>query len=181
MTDQTPQPKTADLRLAAIELLAATERRWEGETQRKRENAISPRMEEAMEALRSAIDTTPQPLSVGLDREAVARVERFLAEWAKGIHYGDLIYGLHTGTDREAQLTVTDLRAILALAAPADGWQGLLDDAKRRVRDCHECAGKGKVQRPHGFFMVDRTCEVCAPTKKAIAACLPAAPTGGRS
>lgn len=40
---------------AAAELLAAIDRRWEGETDRKRENAISPRQEDAMEALRKLL------------------------------------------------------------------------------------------------------------------------------
>lgn len=39
----------------AAELISAIDKRWAGETARKRENAISPRMEEAIEALRAAL------------------------------------------------------------------------------------------------------------------------------
>lgn len=41
---------------AAAELLAAIERRWEGETDRKRDAAISPRQQEAMDRLASLIE-----------------------------------------------------------------------------------------------------------------------------
>ncbi len=40
---------------AAAELLAAIDRRWEGETDRKRANGVSPRMEEAIAELREAL------------------------------------------------------------------------------------------------------------------------------
>lgn len=49
------------LREQAAELLAAIDRRWEGESQRKRENAVSPRMEDAMEALRKTLAAKPDP------------------------------------------------------------------------------------------------------------------------
>lgn len=39
----------------AEELLAAIDKRWEGETRLKRDRAISPRQEEAMESLRSLL------------------------------------------------------------------------------------------------------------------------------
>ena len=65
---------------------------------------------------------TPQPAEQDA-REAVARVERFIREWARGLANGDMFYGLHAGDEREAHLSVADLRTILALtqAAP-DGW-----------------------------------------------------------
>lgn len=47
-----PTQRLAD---TAAELLAAIDRRWENESARKRENAISPRQEEAMTALREAL------------------------------------------------------------------------------------------------------------------------------
>ena len=40
---------------ALEELVASIERRWEGESDRKRANAISPRTEEALTAARAAI------------------------------------------------------------------------------------------------------------------------------
>lgn len=49
----------ADLVAKARELLAAIDRRWEHESDRKRENAISPRQEEAMEALRDELTRWP--------------------------------------------------------------------------------------------------------------------------
>jgi hypothetical protein len=42
---------------AAGELLAAIDRRWCGETDRKRASAISPRQEDAMDALRDILST----------------------------------------------------------------------------------------------------------------------------
>lgn len=74
--------------------------------------------------------------------KSLARVSRYLDEYAKGSHAGDDIHLLHVGSDREAQLTVSDLRAILALAAPAEGWQGI------------ETAPKSTSQTmPHGKFV----------------------------
>lgn len=46
------------LEAALRELIAAIDRRWEGESQRKREAAVSPRMEEAIEAGRALL-TSP--------------------------------------------------------------------------------------------------------------------------
>lgn len=43
------------LAAAAKELLDAIDKRWEGESDRKRENAISPRQEEAMRVLREVL------------------------------------------------------------------------------------------------------------------------------
>lgn len=39
------------------ELVASIERRWEGESDRKRANAVSPRTEEALEAAKELIET----------------------------------------------------------------------------------------------------------------------------
>jgi hypothetical protein len=43
------------LRDALRELVNAISKRWDGETERKRSNAISPRMEEAIAAARVAL------------------------------------------------------------------------------------------------------------------------------
>ena len=48
MTDAPDNPAADALADVLAELVASIERRWEGETQRKRENAISPRTEEAL-------------------------------------------------------------------------------------------------------------------------------------
>ena len=40
---------------ALKELVASIDRRWAGETARRRENAISPRMEDALDTARKAI------------------------------------------------------------------------------------------------------------------------------
>lgn len=48
------------LRLVINEFLRAFDKRWEGETSRKRSNAVSPSMENAIAAMRKAFeDTTP--------------------------------------------------------------------------------------------------------------------------
>lgn len=51
----TDEPTVSDVLEAAAELLAAIDRRWEGESERKRANAISPRMEDAISNLRAAL------------------------------------------------------------------------------------------------------------------------------
>lgn len=48
----TASERLALFEAAAAELVAAFDKRWGDEPQRKRENAISPRMEEALDALR---------------------------------------------------------------------------------------------------------------------------------
>lgn len=48
--------RSAGLSMALRELLDAIDARWEGATKRQRENAISPRMEEAIEAARRELD-----------------------------------------------------------------------------------------------------------------------------
>jgi len=46
--------------------------------------------------------------------DAAARIEKFLTEWRKGRFNGEIIHGMHVGSeDRHALLTVTDLEAIL--------------------------------------------------------------------
>ncbi|UKK84770.1 hypothetical protein L7H23_01305 [Sphingopyxis sp. BSN-002] len=54
-------------------------------------------------------------------RERVKRIEKFATEWGvliAGGRYGDVIYGLHTGDAREAELRHSDLCALLALLTP---------------------------------------------------------------
>ena len=43
------------------ELVASIDKRWEGESQRKRENAISPRTEDALERARAIIAKARNP------------------------------------------------------------------------------------------------------------------------
>jgi hypothetical protein len=50
----------AKLREVLTELVASIDKRWEHETQRKREAAISPRTEEALDAARALL-ATPSP------------------------------------------------------------------------------------------------------------------------
>lgn len=40
----------------------------------------------------------------------VALFTKFLGEWDKSRQYGEVIYGLHTGTEREVELTSTSIR-----------------------------------------------------------------------
>lgn len=49
--------RTEQLEKALSELIAAIDRRWEGESEKKRANAISPRMEEAIDAARKLLST----------------------------------------------------------------------------------------------------------------------------
>jgi hypothetical protein len=49
------QMRNSALTHSAKELLDAIDKRWGQESARKRENAISPRMEEAIEALRALL------------------------------------------------------------------------------------------------------------------------------
>jgi len=48
-------PREQALVEAAREMLTSIERRWGNESAKKRENAISPRMEDAIEALSAAL------------------------------------------------------------------------------------------------------------------------------
>lgn len=47
--------RTEQLEQVLAELIAAINRRWEGETEKKRANAISPRIEEAIEQARKLL------------------------------------------------------------------------------------------------------------------------------
>lgn len=57
--------------------------------------------------------------------EARKRLEKFLAEWNKRSANArtDLIYGLHAGDEREAELRASDLRTILS-ALDGQGGEG---------------------------------------------------------
>lgn len=61
--------------------------------------------------------TTPQPLAIGLDREVRERLEKRIAEIdAHVARYPNSL-------DRNPATHAADLRSLLALAAPAEGWQ----------------------------------------------------------
>ncbi len=47
-------------RVALAELVTAIERKWSGETERRRSNALSPRIEEALEAAKKLLDWKPE-------------------------------------------------------------------------------------------------------------------------
>lgn len=52
----------------------------------------------------------------------------------------------------------------LVMAAPE-----LLEDAVRRVRECGDCNGTGRIRKPHGFFIVEADCPTCSQTRAIIA------------
>lgn len=56
----------------------------------------------------------------GVGRNPIERLEKFATEWGvliAGGRYGNIIYGLHTGDKREAELRHTDLCDVLAMLA----------------------------------------------------------------
>lgn len=60
----------------------------------------------------------------GQETGPIERLEKFALEWGvliAGGRYGNLIYGLHTGDAREAELRHTDLCDVLALVAALKG------------------------------------------------------------
>lgn len=111
--------------------------------------------------------THPQPsLSVGLDREAAARV-RDLA---------DAIEAHLLGSPGNFEIAVSyldeterDFRSLLALAAPADGYVLVPVEPTEAMLDAMFA---GYVKSDGSYREAYRAM---------IAACLPAAPTGGRS
>ena len=54
--------------------------------------------------------TNPKHTDTSRSGDLVERFNRFLSEWGKSRQYGDVIYGLHVGTDREVELTATSIR-----------------------------------------------------------------------
>lgn len=59
---------------------------------------------------------------------AAERVSKFLEEWEKMTgHDPDFIYGLHSGHEREAVLTATDLRALVSIATVRGTYRGITD------------------------------------------------------
>ena len=90
--------------------------------------------------------------------DLVERFNRFLNEWGKSRQYGDVIYGLHVGTDREVELTATSIRQaadrIKALEAENErltrelqAKTALADDHFRNAKRLAErCAALGEKQ-----------------------------------
>ena len=74
--------------------------------------------------------TNPKHTDTSRSGDLVERFNRFLNEWGKSRQYGDVIYGLHVGTDREVELTATSIRQaadrIEALEAENERLRGAL-------------------------------------------------------
>lgn len=73
-------------------------------------------------------------------KEAVERVSGFLAEWEASPSRDDTVYGLHSGHDREQELTTEDLRTLLAaLSSQAEVMEAMasaLSDHDAKVDEC---------------------------------------------
>lgn len=108
--------------------------------------------------------THPQPsLSVGLDREVGERVEKLAEVMEMGLP-------LTVSVQQQAE-SASDLRSLLALAAPAEGYVLV------PVEPTEAMVTKAVAFTPANVSRVD----ISKVWSAMIAACLPAAPTGGRS
>lgn len=133
-------------------------------------NARCDILQEAME--RPA--PTPQPLAIGLDREVHHRLTRMVSGECDAIVYEGC------AKDRLAKFD-DDLRSLLALAAPAEGWQGIETAPKDGTEVLVMLAPK-VIRLGWYFKRSSRTEGWCDENGKAINPThwmpLPAAPTG---
>lgn len=93
--------------------------------------------------------TNPKHTDTSRSGDLMERFNKFLNEWGKSRQYGDVIYGLHVGTDREVELTATSIRQAAdrieflseradALALQADEWEGkyqIVSEMSERLRE----------------------------------------------
>ena len=107
---------------------------------------------------------------------AAGRVREFIGEWEKMIgHDPDIVYGLHRSTEREAILTVADLRALVAIASVRGTRRG--SNERQLVLTFHSAE-----EAEEAFRALLHACVDCATARAAgDKGCLRHAyPSGGR-
>lgn len=154
MTDQTPQTTTEPVAWLMEDLILPSENIT-------RDGVFAQRMAEYLYEGKptykvTPLYTTPQPLAIGLDREALERLNES-AGYAERYQC------------KCAIVDTPDLRSLLALAAPAEGYVLVPVEPTREMWAAGGDAVVGYKQRHH-----DKVVEEI--WSAMIAACLPAAP-----
>ncbi|MFN4296751.1 MAG: hypothetical protein ACK4FB_07895 [Brevundimonas sp.] len=58
------------------------------------------------------------------------RIAKFVSEWPKGSHRGDMIHGLHMGCPRESELRLSDIKMLLDQSAASPDMAEALRDVE---------------------------------------------------
>lgn len=99
------------------------------------------RQDEAIAAWNTRTHPAPSPDVAGL----VERFTKFVSEWGKSRQYGDVIYGLHGGSEREVELTATDLREAATTLATLSAQVAELQKRLLDQQDTHNTFAQGAV------------------------------------
>lgn len=178
MTDQTPQTTTERQiamltvpRSAVERLILAADNYGAAHLDSDDMDDDATELQDATEVMKDHL-ATPQPLAIGLDREAVARIID------GSIHVGVMAKDASPEHNRKRRRALTKADAILALAAPAVSIHGISlrgqqgEPAGMMTVTAHLSDGREVV-------LIEDNGNVISHWKNVRE--LPAAPTGGRS